>query len=399
MTLEIRPITPEETEEFLRNSSLAFGQIPSDEDLAAYPGMRELGRSLAAFDGGRMVGGAHSRSFHMNVPGGQLPTAGVMDVTVQQTHRRRGIMTRLVADQLNSVHERGEPLAALTASETVIYGRFGYGISIVHERWKIDRPYTAYSAPYEPKGRLEFVEPQQMRKTSPEVYRRATALRPGAIERSADAWDSIVTDYPPNRGGASALFHVAFYGDGGNIDGYARYRIKSGALTVDELMSVTDDAHAALWRLCFDVDLTSSTEAVQRPVDDPMPWMLADPRRLKRTLYDGLWVRLVDVPAALAGRIYHSEGRLVLEVRDSFCPWNAGRYVLDGGPEGAECRPTDAESDLVLSVADLAATYLGAVSFTTLSHAGRVEQLSDGALALADSMFATELKPWCPVSF
>jgi predicted acetyltransferase len=322
-----------------------------------------------------------------------------MDVTVQPTHRRLGILTALMTDQLCDIHERGEPLAALTASESVIYGRFGYGISVVHERWNIDRPYTAYVAPYEPKGRLEFVEPEQMRKTFPEVYRRATALRPGTIERSADAWDSLATDYPPYRGGASAFFHVTFHGDEGNLDGYASYRINSGALKVDELTSVTDDAHAALWRLCFDVDLTSSTAARQRPVDDPMPWMLAEPGRLQRTPYDGLWVRLVDVPAALQRRTYLREGRIVLKVRDTFCPWNEGRYVLEGGPQGAECRSTDAEPDLVLSVADLAAAYLGAVSFTTLSHAGRVEQLSDGALALADSMFATELKPWCPFSF
>jgi predicted acetyltransferase len=304
-----------------------------------------------------------------------------------------------MTDQLRDIHERGEPLAALTASESVIYGRFGYGISVVHERWNIDRPYTAYAAQHEPSGRLDLVGPEEMRAVFPEVYRRATALRPGAIDRSAESWDWIVIDHPPFRGGESAYFHVAFHGDGGNIDGYARYRLKDGAVMVEELVSVTDEAHVALWRLCFDVDLASSTEAGQRPVDDPLPWMLADPRRLKRTTYDGLWVRLVDVPAALASRTYHSEGQLVLEVRDTFCPWNDGRYVLEGGPHGAECRPTDAEPDLALSVADLAAAYLGAVSFTTLSHAGRVEQLSDGALLKADSMFATDLQPWCPFSF
>ena len=399
MDLEIRPILPEETDGFIRATSMAFGQRPSDEELAQRPAMKELGRSLAAFDGGKMAGGTHSRSFRMNVPGGQLPTAGVLDVTVASTHRRRGILTALMTDQLNGIRERGEPLAALTSSESIIYGRFGYGIGTIHERWSADRPHTAYATPYEPRGRLEFVGPEQMRSTFPEVYRRATALRPGAIERPADMWDWIATDYPPDRGGASAYYHVAFHGDEGSLDGYAGYRIQDGTLTVQELMSTTDDAHAALWRLCFDVDLTSSTEAGQRPVDDPLPWMLADPRRLKRTPYDGLWVRLVDVPAALAGRIYRSEGRLVLEIRDTFCPWNEGRYVLEGGPQGAECRPTDAEPDLALSAADLAATYLGTVSFTTLSHAGRIEQLSDGSLLKADSMFATELKPWCPYSF
>jgi predicted acetyltransferase len=399
MDLEIRAITPEETEGFIRATSMAFGQPPSDEDLAKRPSMKEFDRSLAAYENGSMVGGAHSRSFRMNVPGGELATAGVLDVTVASTHRRRGILTALMVDQLKGVHDRGEPLAALTASESVIYGRFGYGIATVHEKWSVERPYTAYAMPYELGGRLEFVEPKQMRATFPEVYRRATASRPGTIERPADMWDWIVTDYPPDRGGASAYFHVAYYGTGGNLDGYVSYRINGTSLSVGELISTTDEAHAALWRFCFDVDLMSATGANQRPVDDPLPWMMAEPRQLKRTPYDGLWVRLVDLPAAMTGRTYSSEGRLVLEVRDEYCPWNDGRYVLDGGPEGATCRPTDMKPDLALSAADLAAAYLGTVSFTTLFHAGRVEQVSEGALALGDTMFATALKPWCPYSF
>lgn len=399
MDLEIRAITPEETEGFIRATSMAFGQPPSDEDLAQRPSMKEIERSLAAYENGSMVGGAHSRSFRMNVPGGELATAGVLDVTVASTHRRRGILTALMLDQLKGVYERGEPLAALTASESVIYGRFGYGIATVHERWSVDRQYTSYAIPYEPRGRMEFVGPEQMRNTFPEVYRRATAFRPGAIERPADMWDRIVTDYPPDRGGASAYFHVAFHGDEGNLEGYIGYRIKDGTLNVHELISTTDEAHAALWRFCFDVDLISSTVGGQRPVDDPLPWMMAEPRQLKRTPYDGLWVRLVDLPAALTGRTYAREGRLVLEVRDESCPWNDGRYVLDGGPEGATCRPTDMKPDLALSASDLAAAYLGTVSFTTLSHAGRVEQVSEGARTLADAMFATDLKPWCPYSF
>ncbi|MCX8213047.1 MAG: GNAT family N-acetyltransferase, partial [SAR202 cluster bacterium] len=242
MNLEIRPITSDETERFIRATSMAFGQPPSDEDLAKYPPMRELERSLAAYENGSMVGGAHSRSFRMNVPGGELPTAGVLDVTVASTHRRRGILTALMVDQLKGVHERGEPLAALTASESVIYGRFGYGIATVHESWSVDRTHTAYAMPYEPRGRLEFVEPKQMRATFPELYRRATAFRPGAIERPADKWDWIVTDYPPDRGGASAYFHVAYYGTGESLDGYVSYRINGSRLSVGELISTTDEA-------------------------------------------------------------------------------------------------------------------------------------------------------------
>jgi predicted acetyltransferase len=168
---------------------------------------------------------------------------------------------------------------------------------------------------------------------------------------------------------------------------------------IEHLMSVTDEAHAALWRFCLDVDLMTTTGAWNRATDDPLPWMLADPRHLQRSPEDGLWIRLVDVAAALSGRRYMRNDSLVLEVRDAFCPWNDGRYALDGGPDGAHCRKTSSEPDFALSAADLAATYLGAVSFTTLSLAGRVEERKNGALRRADVMFATELKPWCPYSF
>ena len=398
MEIEIRPITPAEADEFVRADHRAFGSPIGDEELAARPPMQELDRSLAAFEGGRIVGGAHSLSFQMNVPGGRLPTAGVDDVSVQPTHRRRGILTKMMARQLRDIHERGEPLAALFAAESIIYGRFGYGIGSINEKWTIDRHHTAYEQLHDRTGSLRFVSPEEMRKTFPKVYRRATVRRPGAIEPTAQRWDKIVTDPVSDRNAASAYFHVAYEQDG-RIDGYVRYRTKEQKLIVAELMSVTDEAHAALWRYCFDVDLMTSTEAPIRPVDDPLPWMLANPRRLRRSLEDGLWVRLVDVAAALSGRRYMRTDSLVLEVRDTFCPWNDGRYALDGDPESAHCRRTRSEPDIALSVADLAAAYLGAVSFTTLSLAGRVEERTQGALHRADAMFATQLRPWCPFGF
>ena len=398
MDLEMRPITPAEVDDFIRADHRAFGQAISDEELAEHPPVQELDRTLAAFEGGQIVGGVHPLSFRMNVPGGQSPTAGVTHVWVQPTHRRRGILTSMMARQLTDIHQRGETLAALFSAESIIYGRFGFGIGSIHEKWTIDRHHTPYERPHELAGRLRFVSPEEMRKTFPEVYRRATARRPGAVQPPEQRWDMIVTDRERRRHGASAYFHVAYEREG-RIEGYVRYRTKGQQMIVTELMSVTDDAYAGLWRYCFDVDLMTSTETWSRPVDDPLPWMLADPRRLQRSPADGLWVRLVDVGAALSGRRYMRNSSLVLEVRDTFCPWNEGSYALDGSPEGAHCRRTSSEPDIALSAADLAATYLGAVSFTTLSLAGRVEERRNGALRRADAMFATELKPWCPYFF
>jgi predicted acetyltransferase len=398
MDLEMRPITEGEFEAWLRADFRAFGHHLSEESLPLIrPGIH-LNRTVAVFDDGMVVGGAHSNPFEMIVPGGALPVAGVERVSVQPTHRRRGLLTRMMGHQLRDIHERAEPLAALGTAESIIYGRFGYGNGSFHERWTIDRQHTAYARPFEPEGRVAFVQPDEMRQLFPDIYRRATKNRPGVIQRPGFAWDNLAADPEVLRDDGNALFHLSYEQDG-HADGYVMYRIKGKTVMVQELMAATDQAYAALWRFCFDIDLRTSTEASDRPVDDPLPWMLADPRRLHRSLQDFMWLRLVDVPAALAGRRYAVEDRLVLEIRDSFCSWNEGRYKLEGSPEGAVCRHTSATQDLALSVADLASTYLGTVRFTTLSHAARVEERTPGALLRADAMFATQLQPWAPYSY
>ena len=188
--------------------------------------------------------------------------------------------------------------------------------------------------------------------------------------------------------------------------GYARYRVRgdgspgwpNGTLAVQELMALTENAYAALWSYLFGVDLIANIEAHHRRVDEPLFWMLADPRRLVRRQYDTLWVRLVDIPAALEARRYATEGRLVLDVRDPFCPWTEGRYELEGGPEGARCRRSDAEPDIALSAGDLGAIYLSGPRLTTLRQAGRVQGDWE-ALRRADAMFAWDPAPWCPEVF
>ena len=398
MDLEMRPIGDEEFEAWFRAGALGFGGHVREAEVSVQRQRFELDRSLAVFDDGEIVAGAHAFSFEMAVPGGSLPTAGVSHVSVQPTHRRRGILTALMERQLRDVHQRGEPLAALFSSESIIYGRFGYGIGSLFEDWSIDRQHTKFAPDYEQHGRISFVKPAEMRERMPEVYRRATVGRPGVVQRPGFSWDSVVLDRKENRRGASAYFHVAYEQDG-RIDGYVTYRVKDDTLLVKELMAVSDEAHAALWRFCFDVDLMSSTKARKRPVDDPLWWMLADPRRLRRSLRDSMWLRLVDVPAALAGRSYARSGRLVVGVRDQFCSWNEGCFELKGGPEGAECRLSSEAPELELSAADLAAAYLGTVRFSTLAHAGRVQERVPGALQRADAMFATQLQPWSSFTF
>ena len=398
MAMEIRTILPEEIDAYTASTSWAFGSQPVEEIAALYRPHLAVERSLAVFDEGEIVGVAVWFPSDIVVPGGTLRMAGVGDVGVLPTHRRKGLLTRMMDLQLTEFHEAGIPLAGLFPSESIIYGRFGYGVASFDERWTIERQHTAYARPFEAKGRVRFATKEEARGVFPEIELRALATRPGAFPLSAADRDIMLADPESIRGGASAHFHVVYESDGG-AEGFVTYRLKDETVLVSTLMWVTDDAHAALWRYCFDIDLRTTTEARRCPVDDPLPWMLADPGRLKREVHEGLWLRLVDVAQALAGRSYSRDGGLVLGVADSFCPWNEGTFELEASGSGAECRRSTRSPDLVLSAADLAAAYLGGVAFSTLARAGRVEERKPGALDRADAMFAHRPLPWSPFHF
>ena len=396
---EMRPVTDAEFEPWLRAESRAHGNRLDHKPDELRPHF-DLSRSLAVVESdGSIVGGAHSHRREMSLPGGGAAVvAGVSNVAVQPTHRRRGLMTRMMLRQLQEVYARGETLAALFASESAIYGRFGYGVATIYETWAIDRPHTAYAQPRETPGQIRFIEPAAIGRELPDIFRRSTIDRPGVFLKPAYKWQEEA-NHPEHRAGGRGGRFYAVYAEGGRDEGYASYRTAEGTLIVQELMAATANAAAALWRFCFDLDLISSAKALRRPGDDPLPWMLADPRRLQRTPRDGLWLRLVDAAAALQLRSYPQSGRLILELRDETCPWNQGRFALETTPEGAVCHPSAAAPDLTLAVDALAAAYLGAVTFSTLAQAGRVAEHTPGALRQADGMFASPLQPWTPCGF
>ena len=394
---ELRTVHPDEFVQWLSAESRAHGNRFNHDPEELRPHF-DLDRSIAVFDQGDIVGGSHSHRVEMSVPGASAFIAGVSNVAVQPTHRRQGVMTQMMHHQIKDVHERGEPLAALFATESLIYGRFGYGVGSFYERWLIDRQHNGYAQKYESPGRMVFVDPVDIPKELPEVFRRSTLDRPAMFQRPLHHWERDSRAPEHSQGGPGGLFYAA-YEDGGRLDGYAKYRISGSVLSVNELMAATKEANTALWRFCFDTDLVTSTEALKRPVDDPLPWMLADPRRLQRSARDGVWVRMVDVAAALELRRYMESGRVVLEVRDELCPWNDGRFDLEGSPEEAVCRASESSPDLVIPVSALASAYMGAVSFSTLAQAGLVEERTPGALLRADSMFAVQYQPWTPINF
>jgi len=361
---------------------------------------------VTAEDDGVLVAQGGAFAFDMTVPGGSVPTAGVTWIGVVPTHRRRGILTGMMSHIHEMAHQGGEPLAALWAAESLIYPRFGYGLAAPDQVFEIARDKAAWANPGEPPGAVKLIEAGDAPAAFAPVYDRELGRRPGMVPRDERWWKVRLLDTKERRAGASRLFHVVHESPTG-IDGYVAYRVKhdystplhGGVVKVVELMANSDDAYRALWGYCFNIDLTVRIQARHRPMDDPLAWMLADYRQLEVRPLDALWVRLVDVDAALAARRYSASGAVVFEVIDGQCRWNGRSHRLEGGPDGASCAPSDADPDLRLDVRDLAATYLGGVEFALLAAAGRVEECRAGAIARADAMFRWRPLPWCPGVF
>lgn len=413
MTYQMRPLTLEEWPALVRAFDIAFGGTSTDQEIERYRATFEPERSLAIFDGERTVATAGALSMELTLPGSVcLPVAGVAYVTVLPTYRRRGLLSQMMRRQLADVRARGEAIAALHASERVIYGRFGYGVATSHMHFEIERHHAQLAqratAP-QPEGALRLVDQAEALPALIALYDELRLRQPGALGRTPTFWETeMLAPVTPDSG---VRFFVLYQGASGRVEGAAYYRpqrqwtdnLPQTTLLVEELLAITFAARAALWRYLLSLDLVAKIRAVNRPIDEPLRWMLADPRRLRVTaINDDLWLRPIDIAVALAARRYGGAGRLVLAVEDAFLPENTGCYALECGPDGAECRRgdgTEDAADLALGAADLGAVFLGGVRFSTLAAAGRVEERSPGALARADALFAAEAVPYSGTPF
>lgn len=404
MDVEIRTIDESERTAWGRATDAAFSYVSKDDELEAEVSIAETDRSFAAIDDGRIVGTAGAITFRIVVPGGaRVPTAGVTMVGVVPTHRRRGINTRMMQALLDQAADRGEPLAALGASEGAIYGRFGYGLASLVGEFQAEAARMDFVRGYEPRGRVELLTKDEAMPIVSRVY--DAALRPGGPERTDAMRDHVFAVVGEDKD--KPWFYAVHRGDDGEADAYAVYTTKhdwtrsvpSHTIEVKESMASTPSGYADIWRYLFDVDLVANVEAWGRPADEPLLLLVREPRRLRFGLGDGLWLRLIDIRAAFEARRYPTDGRIVFEVADPFRPDNDGRYelVVDGGL--GRCARTDADADLVGAVNVLGATYLGGTSFSQHATSGLVVERTDGSLERADAMFASAPAPWCPWDF
>lgn len=408
MALEIRAVTDEEFPAYSRAIANGFGAHTNDEDIERWRSATELDRTVAAFDRGRIVATAGVISFDLTLPGLDLtPIGGVTSVTVHPTHRRMGVHTQMLRRMLADVHARGELNASLDASESVIYGRFGFGRATEWMGIEVEKPFSAFRDPVADDGRVVLVDRDEARKSFPDVHDRVRRSTPGDITRKQFWWDNFFREL--NRDDKpDPAFYVIHESRGGEVDGYASYRVKgnwenglpNGTLELREMISYDARARARLWRYLLDVDLIRKVSAWGRPLDEPLRWLLADPRRMRVTATgDQTWIRLVDLPNALAARRYTGSGKVVIEVTDPFLTWNDGRYALEVDDGVASVKRVRTSPDLRVEVRDLGAAYLGGVRFASLARAGRVEERRDGDARRADLLFESDPTPFCSTDF
>ena len=409
MTIELRPVTDDNFSEWRKMVRHGFGEHVHPDDIVRLRNERvELDRLVAAVDtqSNRIIGTGGADSYWLTVPGGELvPMAGVAYMTTSVTHRRQGAFSNMMTYIHDAARERGDVISGLWASQSHLYGRFDYGLSINSYDWEIDPSFGEFS--HFPAAnannadiKVSFIDADEADVVLPGIYERMHRQTTGSVNRTSGRWRYQLFDEERVRQGASPLF-FAVCEEAGEQTGYVSYRMRRqgdsdmGTLEVVEQVSATEVAHAAIWRFLLDFDLVGNITAINRPSDDSLWWMLSDPRRLRRKSHDALWVRLLDIPKALEARTYNSDGILKIGLVSDVQPESAGTYVIEIDDSRGSVKKTTDKPDVVMTPADLSALYLGGISSGPLFEAGRINEITTGSLVKLTGMFNTDSAPWC----
>lgn len=405
MGVAITPVTGEQAEVFLRTMGATFGFDPEAGQIERFVEYFEWDRARTAFDGDQMVGTIGAFSLDMTVPGATMPCAGTTVVAVLPSHRRRGILRMMMDSHLDDARQRQEPIAALWASDSAIYGRFGFGAAVEGVDIEIRRHHTAFHRLVPSTAPVRLIDEAEARTLLQPFYASLRREIPGFFRRS-DAWwrNRHFLDEESSRKGYTA-YRYAVAEAGGEVTGYVQYRYKSdwseghgmGEVRVRELLGSDPPAWSGLWRFILDHDLTSTITAANRSVEDPVLELLAGRRRASRQVSDSLWIRIMDPKAALEGRSYSDTASVVVELHD---PLDASltAWRLDLSPDGAEVSRTDSEPSVHMDTEDLGACFMGWSRFRALAAAGRLSG-DPPSLAALDRAFAWSPLPWCPEVF
>ncbi|MEE1942682.1 GNAT family N-acetyltransferase [Streptomyces sp. TRM 70361] len=415
-TPDIRALTEDDYPAWVRALGTGFlrsGEV-GEEELAVRRGGIELDRTLGAFDGDRCVATFRTFAQRLTVPGGAaVDSLAVTNITVAATHRRRGLLTRMMTEALTAAKERGDACSTLDAAEYPIYGRYGYGPAAWATEWEVDVHRTGLDrhrpVPLPPGARIDLAGAAEVRAEGAALHERVRALpdRQGTVDRSARWWRLATGELDWPGSGWKRPFHVLYRDAAGRVRGLAAYTVEGrweadlpqSVLEVRDLVADGPEAERALWHYLLSVDWVATVRTGRRAPDDLLPLLLPDVRAARTVHHaDFLWLRPLDVAALLTSRTYPVEGALVLEVRDPMGLAD-GRLLLEADGGGADCAPTGRAADLVLGVGELGALYLGDESASRLRALGRIDEERPGAAVLADALLRTGRRPWCPDTF
>jgi len=407
MKINTRPIREDEALAFRAAVAAGFGEdfdgttMPEEWFLELFP--RE--RTVAAFDGDHMVGTLGAFPFRVTVPGGTgVPMAGTTVVTVAPTHTRRGVLTAMMNDHLADTIECGEPLAGLWASESVIYGRYGFGVATENHEIEIHQERVGIEGE---QGTVRLIDAGEAGTVLPDLYDAVRVRTPGMLTRDAAWWKIDVFFDPEKRRNGYSAQRYLLHETNGVPDGYGSYRQKgdwstgfpNGTVRVREVVTTSASAHTGIWRFLTSIDLFPNIRYWNLPVDDPIRWKVPDHRRIERKRWDALYIRILDVVAALEARTYAVDGVLRLSVEDRFLPQVGGSFELTVTEGVGSCRRIDdAPVDVTIGTSELASLFLGAGSVHSMAEAGLVRG-DRGSVTLLGRMFRGDVAPWCEEVF
>jgi len=403
MAVEFRAIEPDEYPDLVRTMGLAFGFDPPEDDHFRH--LLPLERTVVGFDGSTMVSTAAAFSLDMTIPGATVKCGGTTIVSVAPSHRRQGLLRGMMRSHLDEVKGQEEPIAALWASDSAIYGRFGYGQAAVDFDVAVKRDHVEFHRLAPQPAPVRIIDPDEAKELFIPFYDALRRSIPGFYARSPVWWEHRALADPEHRREGATAYRFGVVDGPDGIAGYVQYRIKSdwddshgaGKVMVKDLFGTTPESWAGLWSFVLNHDLTSEITAERRSGEDPLFDLLAGTRRAKAQRFDNLWVRIMDVPRALEARSYSAPVDVVFEVHDPMGDID-GRYHLVASPEGAECKATDAEASITLDAEDLGAVYMGRSRLRALSRIGRLTGDPE-SLTAADAAFTWDPQPWCPEVF
>ena len=424
MTIKIISVNKNNFIEWRRSVRRVFGDIPKDEDVTRLASDRLMNpinqwesdnkRLIAAFDekSKSIVGTGGADKFKITVPGGKtLDMAGIAYMGTAPTHKRKGIFTSMMGKLHNQAKDRGDILAGLWASQSLLYSRFGYGLATYREDWKIYSHFTKLIKETSNDIRLEFLDKDKALIEIPKIYEKYRKNQNGFTDKSEGYWKYLLHEDEKakyNKSGLSGFFFTLCYKNE-KPSGYIIYNIKKesgvaheadkGELVIQEQIALDSDSTIALWNFVFGVELIEKVFINRRAPNDPLYFLLENPRKLERNTIDGLWVRIIDAIKLLESREYNSKGKIVIELIGQNQPDIEGRYKLETDGKNSEVKKVKDKADIIMRPSDLSSCYFGAVSAEELYQAGNIEYSKDSMIKDFSNMFSVNKKPWCNTDF